>query len=166
MPKKVETSHEERLAKVEAQRKRWATRLTRAVNAIKKLDRQRARLLKPVSPKQIPVTAQWHFDPVEPEAAKPEVVEPNHNPGFPDPSDPSYGPKGDPDDLAIPEFLRRGRAAQKAVDEQVEAVRREVAETKRLKTQGRIAKMKAKRSGATRAMPLSGRAALAKINEA
>jgi hypothetical protein len=39
-------------------------------------------------------------------------------------------------------------------------IREEQATTKKAKAQGRIAKMKAKKSGDTRKMPLSGKAAL------
>lgn len=68
------------------------------------------------------------------------------------------------DNLDIPGFLRRGAAAQKAADTAVaEAIKAEQAERKTAKARGRIATLKAKQSGAMRAMPLTGKAALEKI---
>jgi hypothetical protein len=65
------------------------------------------------------------------------------------------------DDIGIPDFLKRGIAAQKAVDAVIaDQIREEQATTKKAKASGRIAKMKAKKSGDTRKMPLSGKAAL------
>ena len=64
-------------------------------------------------------------------------------------------------DSGIPEFLRRGQAAQKAVDEVIaDQIREEQAATKKKKAQGRIATMKAKKAGETKKMPLTGKAAL------
>jgi hypothetical protein len=58
-------------------------------------------------------------------------------------------------DTAIPDFLKAGQG-----DPVAEQIRAEQAEIKRRKSAGRIAKMKAKQSGETRKMPLTGRAAL------
>jgi hypothetical protein len=63
-------------------------------------------------------------------------------------------------DTSIPSFLRR------SPDPVAEAIKAEQAETKRLKASGRIAKLKAKQSGETRKMPLTGKAALAAIRSA
>jgi hypothetical protein len=59
------------------------------------------------------------------------------------------------DDLAIPTFLQR-----KPLDPVAAEIKAEQDETKRLKARGRIEKMKAKKSGAMTAMPLTGKAAL------
>ena len=63
-------------------------------------------------------------------------------------------------DLDIPTFLRRS-AKDAAVADQIKA---EQASVKKAKAAGRIAKMKAKKSGETRKMPLTGKAALDLIN--
>lgn len=114
---------------------RWQTRLKRAVNTIDKLQKRRKRLVaKAAAPKPKP-------------APKPTPAPmPPHEPE----------PMPSPVDLTIPDFLRRGQAAQAAVDEIIA----EQAEHKRKKTAGRIAKMKAKKSGELRKMPLTGKAAL------
>jgi len=68
-------------------------------------------------------------------------------------------------ELDIPAFMRRGLAVQNAADQAAaQAIKAEVEEKAKLKARGRIAKMKAKQAGELRAMPLSGKAALAKIN--
>jgi hypothetical protein len=58
-------------------------------------------------------------------------------------------------DTGIPTFLQR-----KKLDSVAAEIVAEQAETKKKKAQGRIAKMKAKKSGETRKMPLTGKAAL------
>lgn len=68
----------------------------------------------------------------------------------------------DNDPLGIPEFLRRGIAADNAVRAEIE---KSNAERKRVKSLVRIEKMKAKQSGETRKMPLSGKDALKFIKE-
>ena len=60
-------------------------------------------------------------------------------------------------DTSIPAFLRR---KPDPVAEQIAAEQKDL---KRRKAQGRIATMKAKKSGETRKMPLTGKAALAAI---
>jgi hypothetical protein len=62
------------------------------------------------------------------------------------------------DDLGIPDFLRRSKP-----DPVAEQIKQEQAETKKIKAAGRIAKMKAKKSGETKKMPLTGKAAIAAI---
>jgi hypothetical protein len=65
------------------------------------------------------------------------------------------------DDLGIPDFLRRGQAAQAAADKVVaDSIRQEMATKAKARSAARIAKMKAKKSGETKKMPLSGKAAL------
>jgi len=130
---------------------RWKTRLKRAMTAIDKLEKQRKRLIKgatvrasvPAYPTVDSETALGTVPPpdlaIAPPLAKAVVKE---------------------IDTSIPSFLRR------SPDPVAEAIKVEQAETKRLKASGRIAKLKAKQSGETRKMPLSGRAALAAIRSA
>jgi hypothetical protein len=144
---------------------RWKTRLKRAMTAIDKLEKQKKRLVKasakpargssdemPVE-KPKPVSAPVPETPV----ARVERIDHDRDRGVvhrpPHPSEKqSFADE-------IPGFLRR----QAAPSPVAEAIREEQAETKRLKAQGRIAKMKAKQSGETRKMPLTGKAALAAI---
>jgi hypothetical protein len=157
MARKTET-----VAHLDASIKRWKTRLKRSVTMIEKLEKKRKRL-----------------------AAKPVLAVGHVAPSGPAPSNPPSGgssvkPPGDKvvrvmditpppapprtvtvENLDIPEFLRRGQAAQKAVDAVIaEEIKAKQAETKTKKARGRIASMKAKKSGDTRKMPVSGRAAL------
>ena len=126
---------------------RWKTRLKRAMTAIDKLEKQKKRLIK--------ATAVRAFVPAYPTvdsettlgAVPPTPVMMIETPAPP----PMRGDDG------IPTFLRR------SPDPVTEAIKVEQAETKRLKAQGRIAKMKAKQSGETKRMPLTGKAALAAI---
>jgi hypothetical protein len=66
-----------------------------------------------------------------------------------------------PDDGSIPLFLRRVTDADKKA---IAEIQERAAERKRLKTMSRIAKLKAKQSGALRKMPTQGKDALALIN--
>ncbi len=124
------------LEQVRDARRRWQARLTRAVNAIKKLDAKEKRLLK--------------------KAAAPGVVSATP----PAPSRP--GPVASPDPLGIPTFLRRTADADKAA---AAAIKAEQVERKKTKTSARLAALKAQQSGETRRMPLTGKAALKRINE-
>jgi hypothetical protein len=119
------------IEQVEASIARWQSRLRRAVNAIERLQKQRKRMAA-AKPKPAPKPAPAPMPPHEPE------------------------PMPSPVDIGIPDFLQRGVAAQKAVDEIIA----EQAEHKRRKSAGRIARMKAKQSGETKRMPLTGKAAL------
>jgi len=65
-----------------------------------------------------------------------------------------------PADEGIPDFLDRRKAADKADAEAKAKIEADNAERKKAKALGRIATMKAKKSGDTKRMPLSGRAAL------
>lgn len=62
--------------------------------------------------------------------------------------------RGDGSNLDIPDFLRRQSSPE------AEQIKAEQTATKKAKAAGRIAKMKAKKSGETRKMPVSGKAAL------
>ena len=117
---------------------RWKTRLKRAMTAIDKLEKQKKRLIKATAvrvsvPAHPTVDSETTLGAVPPPSQAKEV------------------------DTSIPSFLRR------SPDPVAEAIKVEQAETKRLKAQGRIAKMKAKQSGETKRMPLTGKAALAAI---
>ena len=141
---------------------RWKTRLKRAVTMIDKLEKQKKRLAKAAAspPRKLPEPvadqiAGYHPDQSEAERIRrgalpePVVDKPAENSAV------VAEVEKQPDDLGIPAFLQRKKldpAAQQIADEQ--------AETKRLKARGRIDKMKAKKSGETKKMPLTGRAAL------
>jgi hypothetical protein len=123
---------------------RWKTRLKRAMTAIDKLEKQKKRLNK-ASAKP----ARGSSDEPAPEKPKPVSA--------PVPPAPVALVERAEIDTSIPSFLRRSPGPV------AEAIKVEQAETRRLKAQGRIAKMKAKQSGETRKMPLTGKAALAAI---
>jgi hypothetical protein len=132
---------------LDADIKRWQTKLKRAVNVIDKLQKQRARLMK--APK-IEATKPKPVEKPEPLAVT--VLKSLAEPVKPAPV---------ADDLGIPEFLRRGQAAQNAVDEVIaDQLRAEQEDVRKRKAQGRIEKMKAKKRGDLKKMPLSGKAAL------
>jgi hypothetical protein len=128
------------LENVEASLARWRTRMKRAVTMIDKLERQRKRLDKAA---RIEAVRRDELAIVPAPVARPPVA-PKPGPVLPAPEI----------DTAIPGFLRRDK------DPVAEEIREQQAETKRRKAQGRIAKLKAKQSGETRKMPLTGRAAL------
>jgi hypothetical protein len=125
--------------------KRWRSRLKRAMTAIDKLEKQRKRLeAKPQVPLELPGAAR-----VAPEKLVPH--RPAAHPVEVSTSDVA-------DDLAIPSFLQR-----KKLDPVAAEIVAEQAAIKKQKAQGRIAKMKAKQSGETKKMPLTGKAALEAI---
>jgi len=138
-----------RLEENEAAFRRWQSRLTRAANKLRKLDQEHRRLLREMK-RPLP-------------ADKPDRVRQEDVQAAPQPVNVD-APKLH-EDLSIPEFLRRGLAAQVAVDDEVAKarIRAEIDDKKKRKTAGRIAKLKAQQSGETRKMPLAGKAALAKI---
>jgi len=126
---------------------RWKTRLKRAMTALDKLEKQRKRLVKAAVRVSIP--------------AHP-TVDSETTLGTVPPPDLAIAPplakavvKVDDE---IPAFLRRQKP-----DPVADQIRQQQAETKAAKARGRIAKMKAKQSGETRKMPLTGKAALAAI---
>jgi hypothetical protein len=142
--------------------KRLRTRLKRTMNALDKLEKQRARLLKPTM-KTVVFEPSIEVLPPEPKVVhhpRIEVIEPTHE------ADriamARGGLAGSHDDLGIPAFLRRQSKADADVAAEIKA---EQAAVSKAKAAGRIAKMKAKKSGETRKMPLTGKAALALINE-
>ena len=131
------------IEKIMASIKRWKSRLKRAMTAIEKLDRKLRRLeAKPVAPK------------VDLKVKQPE---PMHHDAF--------VPRGDLAATAdvgdMPDFLKRGMAADKAAADQIRA---EQEALKKAKGKGRIEKMKAKARGDLKKMPLTGKAALAAIH--
>jgi hypothetical protein len=125
------------LEQVEASITRWQSRLRRAANALAKLEKQRKRLAAKVS---------------APKLAKPSLAETIMQETIAPPK-----PVGEID-TSIPAFLQR-----KKPDPVAEQIVAEQKDLKRRKAQGRIATMKAKKSGETRKMPLTGKAALAAI---
>jgi hypothetical protein len=166
------------IEQVQANLKRLRSRLKRTVNAIDKLEKAERRLLsKPRSgvaqlvehaavnravagsspaAGAIGDVAQL----VEQRPLKPKVV--GSSPAVP------------ASDLDIPVYLRRdlclgvnqtgGQPTGTRDKMEAEAIRAEAEERRKLKARGRIAKMKAKKAGELSAMPLSGKAALAKIS--
>ena len=126
---------------------RWKTRLKRAMTALDKLEKQRKRIVK----------AQADLATAPPLAKAVRVSVPAHPTVDSETTLGAVPPTPKEVDTSIPSFLRR------SPDPAAEAIKVEQAETKRLKAQGRIAKMKAKQSGETRKMPLTGKAALAVI---
>jgi hypothetical protein len=133
---------------IEAAIKRSWTRLKRAVNAIDKLERKKARIAKkPVKTTEKPVET--------PKAAK---IPEKSTVG----TEASVTPSQPAPDTKIPDFLRRGAEADKTAAAEITA---EQAERKQAKARGRIAKLKADKAGERRKMPLSGKAALAAIWE-
>jgi hypothetical protein len=142
---------------------RWETRLKRAVTTLDKLKKQRKRLERnpPTTAGQRAAILAASVDGPAPERPRahaviadlgstlgPAIREAAQDAGMPD----------------IPDFLRRDPAGEIKAAEQIsqaaEAIRQERADIKRRKAAGRIAKMKAKKSGETRKMPLGGNAAL------
>lgn len=123
--------------------KRWRSRLKRAMSMLEKLERQRKRLERPRPLAQV-------LGPVENVGSMPPVPKGLLTLDKLDP------PPADTD--GIPVFLRRPK-----LDPVAEQIVAEQQEAKRLKAAGRIAKMKAKKTGETRKMPLTGKAALQAI---
>jgi hypothetical protein len=138
------------LEKIREARLRWQSRLTRAVNAIKKLDAKEKRLIKKAAqPKR-----ERSVSPT------PQVSAPVTAPA-PSKLDPLIVATSDA--LDIPAIFRRAPLsdADKAA---ADAIKTERAELKKRKAAGQAAKRKAKLSGETRQMPLTGKAALEKIS--
>jgi hypothetical protein len=126
-----------KLEQNEAATKRWRTRLKRAMTMLDKLERQRKRLEKAAAGRaSLPAYPTVHSEATL--GTLPPPVEP-------------------PIDTGIPAFLQR------KLDPVAEQIATEQQATKTAKARGRIAKMKAKQSGETRRMPLTGKAALQAI---
>jgi hypothetical protein len=137
---------------IDAHMARWQSKLKRAVNTIERLQRMRKRLLKKAVAAPAPrlTKAEALAEPVLREIA-----------GMPKPRPEAVLAPPVEIDTGIPDFLRRSTD-----NAAIEQITQELAETKRKKAAGRIAKMKAKQSGAMRKMPLTGKAALAAIRSA
>ena len=161
--------------------KRWKTRLARAMTMIRKLEQQRTRLVKAEAKRAAgkaaePIPAAGHMAtlhdryaaPAKP-AASPDagcgaaVTTPWVEPAARVTSLTLSGLEGPDANLDIPGFLRR-QGPSPADVAAAEALKAEQAELKTAKARGRIATMKAKKSGDTKKMPLTGKAALALIN--
>lgn len=119
---------------VEAALARWRTKLKRAFGAVEKLERQQKRIGK----KPPPVTMIAIAAPEQP-APELKAIED-----------------------AIPDFLKRAKSdtARKSDLEARVEIEVEQANRRLAKSRARIAKMKAKKAGDLKKMPLSGRAAL------
>jgi hypothetical protein len=170
MTRKTET-----VAHLDASIKRWKTRLKRSVTMIEKLEKKRKRLAaKPVEKVVVfepDMIARKDVTMMDAQRAAADRVggmiidaglsaglTPAQTIGIRAGLTPAQNIGIDTD---IPEFLRRGAAAQKAVDAVIaDQIREEQAATKKAKASGRIAKMKAKKAGDLKKMPVSGKAAL------
>lgn len=148
------------LEHVDASIARWKARLKRAMTALGKLEKQRKRLVKAAAspPRKPPEPAVPASTLVA--AVKGHISRMTATPVVAKTADNSaqVAPVPEQPDLGIPAFLQRPKLDPVAAE-----IKAEQDETKLRKSRGRIAKMKAKKSGETRKMPLSGRAALAAI---
>jgi len=165
MARKTET-----IEHLDASIKRWKTRLKRTMTMLDKLEKKRNRLAaKALVAKHLdPVLEQLAGLTIRPKAEKVVVFEPE--PISPVIDEIMSKPPSETEmaahdrvleDSGIPAFLRRGQAAQAAADKVIaDSIREEQATAKKAKAQGRIAKMKAKKAGDLKKMPLSGKAAL------
>lgn len=127
------------LEHVDASLARWNSRLRRAVTAIKKLEAKRKRLAKLALPVSNVVVA----------TVRPKVEDITDIPV-------SKFPIADQLADEIPGFLKRSPVDEKAAAE----IKAETEATKKAKAKGRAAREKARLSGSTRKMPLTGKAAL------
>jgi hypothetical protein len=148
MSKVAQTDTDAKLAAIEVARKRWSSRLKRAVTMLEKLERKRQRLLRPAKQAQVKALPPEKPKPLYETLPKEELAAARAA-----------------DALDIPGFLRRGQRKSQPTPEAVQ-IAAEAEDRKRRKALGRIAKMKAEKSGATRAMPLTGKAALEAIRNA
>lgn len=158
------------IEQLDASIKRWKTKLRRAVNTLGTLEKKRNRLAaKALVAKHLdPVLEQLGALSIRPKAEKvvvfdPEPISPVIDEIMSKP--PSEAEKAANDrileDSGIPAFLRRGGEASKAADQfAADLIKAEQATVKKAKAAGRIAKMKAKKAGDLKKMPLSGKAAL------
>ena len=147
----IERTNMQTIEQINAARKRWKSRLKRAINALDKLDRQEKRLQAKLRLSQKMVAEVF----AEEKLAQPEWPAEGRAPSR------SVKPVPDPD--PIPDFLRREAEGRHRDQIAADTIRKEQAERKKLKAHNRIAEMKAKKSGATKRMPLEGKAALAAI---
>lgn len=143
------------LEQIETSLKRWHSKLKRAVTAIDKLEKAKRR------------AARADVESVIKNAPPPPRPEPEAAPAA-TPA-PAPAPLPPTEDLGIPSFLMRaGPIGSKtpADLEAIKAIEEEQEARKKAKTSGRIAKLKADKAGERKAMPLTGKAALARIKEA
>ena len=130
---------------------KWMTKLRRAANAIDALSIKRKRMLRPKRPTMIAIAVPQVETDHLPEPAFEQVATAMEPPGI---------------ELEIPEWLRRaGPIGDKTPTELKDLQARIEIETeqanKRIaKSRARVAKMKAKKAGDLKRMPLSGKAAL------
>jgi hypothetical protein len=147
------------IEQLDASIKRWKTRLRRAVNTLGVLEKKRNRLAaKATVAKHLdPILEQLGALTIRPKAEKTVVFEPDSPPAFL-----KHVEAADAADAGIPDFLKRAReeVANEMIDTAADILRKEIADTKKAKAAGRIAKMKAKKAGDLKKMPLTGKAAL------
>jgi hypothetical protein len=139
---------------------RWKTRLKRAITMINKLEKQKKRIEKkqraPVAAINYAVSlptvgaivanANEEADARRAAEVEREILSDTFK---------------EHEDTRIPEFLRRGLAAQNAADAVIaDKIKSEQAEAKKAKARGRAEKHKAKMRGDLKRMPRSGKAAL------
>jgi len=138
---------------IDADMAKQRTRLKRAIGAIYRLERERKNLARAARPRGSIDLA----DPIGTIGpAIRESIADQKVTGAPVTMIAVAAPEGD----GIPDFLDRRKAADKADAEAKAKIEADNAERKKAKALGRIATMKAKKSGDTKRMPLSGRAAL------
>jgi hypothetical protein len=137
---------DEKLGRVETASARWHSRLYRAANMIRKLEAAEKRLRAKIAERQKPKpTGKADFDDPLPDLDQ-------------------LLAETAADDLGIPTFLQRQKAAETCDRAAAEAIRAEQEERKRNKARVRIEEMKAKQSGATKRMPLQDKEALKAIH--
>lgn len=154
--------------------KRWERKATRALNALVKLRKQRARLERLIGKGRLGAAAVetilQELNECATESSKPTAAITSSSTAVPSasgeaaPKPPLASPSKDaapPDDLAIPSYLRRERspADQAAIDR----AKAEREERQKAKAKGQAEKRKAQRLGETKRMPLTGKAALEAI---
>jgi hypothetical protein len=163
MPKRTITPELE-LVKLDRLIERLRRRLKRTINALDKAERKRKRLIRP-APMPKPTPEEARLDQLAAE------YEPAENVGTSDPQASlpvaNVGTAGAQaaEDLTIPTFLIRDRAAEEAAGRErdriaAEAIRQEQEERKKTRAQIRREENSAKQSGVTKRLPLQGKAAL------
>ena len=143
------------LSEIEAAINRWETRLFRAATALMKLRQQRKRIKDPASMKRHDEHPRSTDAAIKVMGVK--IPLDNEPPLIALPVEPK-------DDLSVPAFLQRAKnPADKMAKSEIVAAQ---AEHKKRKAMSSTAKRKAAAKGETRKMPLSGKAALAYIENA
>ncbi len=159
MPKTLD----ERIADIDHRLKRWRPRLTRAHNEVQRLLKQRERLIKVKVTQAVPKAAAA-FAEMRKQRVKdanpsllPHQVEAVAN--MVESVDQRLGELASPPPqppLDIPEFMRRGMAAQAAVNKVIEDHKKPMTKRQR----DRLAKLDEKRRGRVLDKPLTGKAAM------